>query len=344
MLVVDAIRHIDRREGIGMGIVPCFAVPVLDLGVRGERHTAVFEPDAGINVPAAEGQVDAGISRRQDVVALVAVAVVAVVVDIELVGAIITVLQNIVDHIAVSEVRRQVVRVEAIEIGPGAIIPRTVFAVESDLQFGGERRTFAQGAGVVDARRSDVFAQFHEVAPDLVLIDLHLTVVRIAHHVVLLPVDDAAVGLVLVGVGISGIPVQSSQFESMYTRYLPAVRAARGVAILRFLLDIERRHILPAFAQRELVLSDLVENVTEIVAILSVQVSQIQQGAHFDVGLVLVVGIFVVVFGFVLHLVVNPVTGVFHIREGPGGIAVIERSVQRQIGAVAQAEAVAVGE
>ena len=117
-----------------------------------------------------------------------------------------------------------------------------------------------------------------------------------------------------------------------------------GVAILRFLLDIERRHILPAFAQRELVLSDLVENVTEIVAILSVQVSQIQQGAHFDVGLVLVVGIFVVVFGFVLHLVVNPVTGVFHIREGPGGIAVIERSVQRQIGAVAQAEAVAVGE
>ena len=29
---------------------------------------------------------------------------------------------------------------------------------------------------------------------------------------------------------------------------------------------------------------------------------------------------------------------------GPGGIAVIERSVQRQIGAVAQAEAVAVGE
>lgn len=93
-----------------------------------------------------------------------------------------------------------------------------------------------------------------------------------------------------------------------------------------------------------LVLSDLVENVTEIVAILSVQVSQIQQGAHFDVGLVLVVGIFVVVFGFVLHLVVNPVTGVFHIREGPGGIAVIERSVQRQIGAVAQAEGVAVGE
>ena len=47
---------------------------------------------------------------------------------------------------------------------------------------------------------------------------------------------------------------------------------------------------------------------------------------------------------FAIILVVNPVTGVFHIREGPGGIAVIERSVQRQIGAVAQAEAVAVGE
>ena len=329
----DFPHGVERGEHIGARVERRLRAALVIACVADQLHAAVLKSKSGIELHGTGLVVGSGVGSGDQVVAIVIVAHLGVVDQVEAVLAVVLVDQQSGGYVQIAETCGQAVIgcVPRIDETARAVAACAILGIASGEQFGCCGAA-CQRQSHVGRGREDVFVQSGELAADVVArgqtyaFGVQGIVERIAH----------SVGQQAVGIGVAGIPVPAQPVCDILARELRVVGGAGAVVIL-CAADLVALCV-KSLALGVALLAQLVEDILPFVASVSAgrHKGQVEQGTQACIVIVLLVGGVAQVDAAVMLLVVSTIQGVEHGCVGAVGIAVIERCEQRDQSAVAQ--------